>query len=373
MRVLHADLCSAYPLARAGGHRTIHSLLRHLSEQPDSLCLSLSPRRGLGSQLPEYDPRLADFEALGVRSVHLSPAGWRFDCGYPQWAVEDAEAHFEEAVDEIAAEVVWCNCFRSLPLLRRARAQGLGALWYLHDARPEPADLRQAAALGVELAAVSRFIAERVEKATGRTCAVVYPAISESDYHYEEGVSPEDRFVTFINPRPVKGYEIFLELASHLPSVRFLVVEAWPLGANLAEVERQLGALPNVTFWRQQADAREIYRRTSVLLVPSVVEEGGPRVIREAQLCGIPVLGSTRGGVPEMVGEGGLIVTDDANPQAWADVLTALLADPARQAALSADALANAHREELTTPGILRRFAAALERARAHAERERAA
>ena len=73
--------------------------------------------------------------------------------------------------------------------------------------------------------------------------------------------------------------------------------------------------LDNVSFLRQVADAREISRQTRLLLVPSVVEEGGPRVVREAQLSGIPVLGSPRGNVPDMLGEGGDVIEDYKNPR----------------------------------------------------------
>ena len=95
-----------------------------------------------------------------------------------------------------------------------------------------------------------------------------------------------------------------------------------PLGAERETVEAQLALFPNVRFVRRLADTREIYARTRILLVPSVVEEGGPRVIREAQLNRIPVLGSARGGVPEMVGDGGLIIADYEDAGAWAAAIS---------------------------------------------------
>lgn len=360
MRLLQLDLCSSFPLARAGAHRNVHSLLLHLARDPETSCLAVFARRGLGSQLPEYDPKTSDFEALGIRSMHVEPDRWIFDCGYPAWAVDSVEAVFEEAVNEIRPDMVWSNCFLSLPLLRAARRQELPCIWYIHDCRPDPADLREAAQLGVHFVAVSKFIRDRVREQSGGDCQVIYQVISEEDYL----VQPDGAgYVTFLNPRPVKGYEIFLEFAPLLPEVQFLVVEVWPLADGLEEVERQLQALGNVRFWRQRADVREIYKQTRLLLVPSVVEDAAPRVIRETQLSGIPVLGSPRGGIPEMIGDGGLVIEDFQNPQPWAEAIAQLMANRDQYERLSAAAWRNARRNELMTAEVVRRFKAACQSA----------
>ena len=357
------DLCSAFPMARAGGHRTVHALLRRLAQASDTDCLCVFPRRGQGSQLPGYDPGLADFEALGIRSVTCETDRWVFDCGYPLWAMRHLEAeHVAQVMDECIArfspDVVWSNSYRSLPVLRAAVERNLNAFWYVQDARPHATDLREAADLGVRMAAVSRFIAHRVQRYAAEDCRTIYPLIDEREYLVPAGAREPGsaRFVTLINPRPVKGFDIFLGIPALLPQVAFLVVEAWPLGDELSNVHRALAAMPNVRFLRQQADAREIYRQTRLLLVPSVVEEGGPRVIREAQLNGIPVLGSPRGGVPEMIGNGGEIIDDYENPQAWANTIRAILSDASRYESLCRSALENAGREALSSEWIVRNF-----------------
>src|SRR3954454_15297910 len=162
MRLLQLDLSSSYPLARAGGHRTGHSLLRHLARDGEMDCLALIARRGIGSQLPEYDPKLADFETLEIRGVAVGPDRWTFDCGYPIWAVDRVEDVVPEAMNEFRPDVVWSNSFISLPLLRRARAVGLPAVGYIHDGRAGEEDLRAAEGLGIEQVAASRTLAEHV-------------------------------------------------------------------------------------------------------------------------------------------------------------------------------------------------------------------
>ncbi len=89
------------------------------------------------------------------------------------------------------------------------------------------------------------------------------------------------------------------------------------------------------------ADAR---RRAAVVLVPSRCEEACPYAVLDAFAAGIPVLGSNRGGVPELVGAEAAL--DPEDPDAWAEALAALWADPARRSAIG-NALLGRARERL--------------------------
>ncbi|MFD6970059.1 glycosyltransferase [Streptomyces sp. NPDC059949] len=59
-----------------------------------------------------------------------------------------------------------------------------------------------------------------------------------------------------------------------------------------------------------------LYAGSDLLLVPSQVEDAFPRVIVEAGLHGVATIGSSRGGVPEAVGKGGVILHPD-DVEAW--------------------------------------------------------
>jgi len=91
------------------------------------------------------------------------------------------------------------------------------------------------------------------------------------------------------------------------------------------------------------------------LLYPSFWEEAYGRVVVEAQRCGIPVLAARRGGIPEAMNGGGILLEvperswenyrtplthEEVTP--WLDALTRMLMDPAAHAEASRQARAAA-------------------------------
>ena len=77
------------------------------------------------------------------------------------------------------------------------------------------------------------------------------------------------------------------------------------------------------------------------MLAPARSDDPCPMAVVEALADGVPVLGSARGGIPELVGDDAALPPEDT--AAWAAALAALWADPARRAAAGAAALARAH------------------------------
>jgi glycosyltransferase involved in cell wall biosynthesis len=174
---------------------------------------------------------------------------------------------------------------------------------------------------------------------------------------FEVEDASEARYLTMINPVPIKGIGTALRVAARLPEQRFLVVESWPLdGRALAAIERVLAHLPNVRFIRRQVDMREVYGQTRILLVPSAWEEAGARVVREAQLSGIPAIVSRRGGLPEAAGAGAIVIDDPFDTDAWVAAIQSLTDDPARLRALGDAARAHAHSADYSAAVNVERF-----------------
>ena len=160
-----------------------------------------------------------------------------------------------------------------------------------------------------------------------------------------------------INPVGVKGVDTFLEIARRLPSVSFLLLESWKLqDVALKKLHEQLTDLPNVCFQRRVSDMRNIYSQTKLLLVPSRWEEGFGMVSIEAQSCGIPVIASDRGGLPESVGNGGILIKDYLNPDVWVRNIEAILFDKDRYRELSKRAIEHASSPAFRPLDLARRF-----------------
>jgi len=332
MRVLFASRTPFYPFRLGGAARCSHRLLLRLQARGHEV----SVLTGLGRGAFRV-PQSADRPVLGVRAI-AGPDPWRVDVGYPVIATAELDGALAEALDA-RPDLVWSQLRGASEILGGARARGLSALWYLHDALHDAESLRAATAQGVTLVANSRFLARRVVDQTGVEPDIVYPLLDE-----DVRVEPvPDGFVTLVNPVPDKGVEVALDVAARIPEVPFLFVESWPLPVDyLAQLKGFLAAQrPNVTFWSRVADVRQFYARTRVLLVPSQWEETHGRVVREAQQSGIPVVASDRGGLPEAVGEGGRLVPAHSPREVWVEALRSVLADPgpwrARARAAAAD------------------------------------
>lgn len=97
-----------------------------------------------------------------------------------------------------------------------------------------------------------------------------------------------------------------------------------------------LGLQERVSFipWGPPETVAEFMRSLDVLVLLTrttpVVREQFGRVIVEAQSCGIPVIGSECGAIPQVVGTGGWIVPE-SNPAALAQRLDAIAVDPAER------------------------------------------
>ncbi|MEZ5293416.1 MAG: glycosyltransferase family 1 protein [Vicinamibacterales bacterium] len=95
---------------------------------------------------------------------------------------------------------------------------------------------------------------------------------------------------------------------------------------------KMMGYVDDATRLRLYADARAV-------LVPSL-DEGFGLPALEAMACGVPVVVSPAGALPEVVGTAGIVAPLDA-PEAWADAIEGLL-DEARAGALGARGLVRA-------------------------------
>ncbi|MGI8447650.1 MAG: glycosyltransferase [Streptosporangiaceae bacterium] len=203
----------------------------------------------------------------------------------------------------------------------------------------------------VTLVTVSRFLATLTAGLLGVAPAVIYPPVRL------EACLAGDRkpdHITFVNPIPMKGRDVALQVAALLPHRRFVFAEAWNMrGEEREALERGISGLANVSLRPRSVGLADVYRSTALLLVPSQCPEAFSRVVLEACANGIPVLASRTGGVPEAMGESGVLLGAADPADRWAGAIEAILADPGR---LGTAALANAQRAELSMPFVAAQY-----------------
>jgi len=242
------------------------------------------------------------------------------------------------AVVQNGAMLDFAAAFARVGVPSVAYLHGLGFEGWGKTAAPVPLPFRG-------YIANSRFTAERFRHRYGLDTVVIPPLFRRERYVTQAG----GPMVTFINPVPVKGMELALEIAELCPDIPFCFVRAWPLRMReAARLRRRLRRLGNIQLRDRTSDMRSVYRDTKILLVPSQWEdETWGRVASEAQFSGIPVVASNRGGLPEAVGPGGIILGYNQPAIVWAEALRQLWFDARRYGELSDAALGHANRPEL--------------------------
>lgn len=350
MRILYASERPPYPFFLGGAARCAHRLLYQLQRELRADCMAVGSSDYRTTRWSYPDP--AEYEALGMLSVSPDGPGGHIDCGYPIRVFPDFVKGLGNVIDAFKPDVVWAQLEGAKPVLELARSKGVQGLFFVHDAEFDPAELQAIGDLGCHVVCSSRFLADKARKVIGRTAHVVYPC-PETNF----GVVGDLRgYITMINPHRVKGLQTFIEVARRMPSERFLLVESWRLtDPGLAALEEQLAGAANVRFLRRVPDMRQIYRQTKLLLVPSVWEEGFGMVAVEAQSCRIPVVASARGGLPESVGTGGLLVDDYLNADVWVAAIGEVQ-DPGRYTAFATQAARHAAGKAFTAAYSARRF-----------------
>ncbi len=185
----------------------------------------------------------------------------------------------------------------------------------------------------------SQFTATKYQQSFGVKPAVIHSFIDPS--FYKTPTTREN--VTFINPVAQKGRELAIAIAERCPHIPFTFVEGWPL-PDRQELQNRLAKLSNVTFLKPQNDMRKVYSKCRILLAPSIWEEAYGRVVTEAQISGIPVIASNRGGLPEAVGDGGIVLSPEQPVDDWVKALCGLWSNQEKYDELSQAALRYANR-----------------------------
>ncbi|NWF56399.1 MAG: glycosyltransferase family 4 protein [Syntrophaceae bacterium] len=149
----------------------------------------------------------------------------------------------------------------------------------------------------------------------------------------ENGARKEANRVLFVGNTddPKKGVGYLLEAMTFLPErVNLTIVdEGAPFKTHAPDVARKLGIQRRVTFTGKLSPEalRREYQKAQLTAVPSLYEGFGLPAA-ESMACGTPVVATSAGALPEVVGEDGAgILVPPRNPQALATAILQVLED----------------------------------------------
>jgi spore coat protein SA len=103
---------------------------------------------------------------------------------------------------------------------------------------------------------------------------------------------------------------------------------------------------PNVTFagFSAATDIAQEYRAADIFCCPSIWMEAFGNVNIEAMACGVPVVASRVGGIPEIAADGGVLLVRPNSEVELADALQLLIEDNGLRAQLGKEGLASFQR-----------------------------
>ncbi len=150
----------------------------------------------------------------------------------------------------------------------------------------------------------------------------------------------------------VKGHDVLVRALAKLPEARAVIVGEGAERGALLRLAAELGVADRVRLPGRSGRIADELAGFDVYCHPSRYEGLGLALI-EAMLAGLPCVASGVGGIPEVLGDCGLLVPAD-HPDALADALAELAADPERRARLGE----RARRRAGTEFGVARMAAA---------------
>ena len=192
----------------------------------------------------------------------------------------------------------------------------------------------------------------RFEGVPARKISVIANGLDIDAYAPRQPITVVRRVATVANLRREKGHDVLLDAAAivlrRFPDAHFDLVGAGPERAALEARAAALSIDRAVSFQGHCEDIPARLAAADLFVLPSR-SEAFPNAVLEAMAIGLPTIASAVGGLLEVIDHqrNGVLVPP-GDPQALADQISALMADPIRAAEIGAAARARAHEFSFT-------------------------
>ncbi|WP_302080895.1 glycosyltransferase family 4 protein [Salinibaculum rarum] len=171
---------------------------------------------------------------------------------------------------------------------------------------------RQALAAASETVVISEFLQDVLHNTFDCDSTIVRTPVPLDDVRAS---SVDPKYLTVVNPRTtLKGSRLTARIAEHFPNYEFQIAGEFAS----KEDQQRIAGLNHVDHLGWVDNMQRVYENASLILVPSLVEEGGgPRVVIEGFANGIPAVGSDRGAIPEHINDAGRVVSNPMDMEEW--------------------------------------------------------
>ena len=179
----------------------------------------------------------------------------------------------------------------------------------------------------------------------------IFKKMDASDLRRELGINEGEFIIGYVGRlMRMKGLDTLLKAFSTLaqrPACRLLLIGSGEYREEMLSIASDLGICEKMLLTDAVAaeDVPGYINCMDVLVLPSITTPGWVeffgRVLVEAMVCEVPVIGSSSGEIPNVVGDAGLIF-QEGSAEDLRDRLTALISDHSLRRSLAKDGLARA-------------------------------
>lgn len=187
-----------------------------------------------------------------------------------------------------------------------------------------------------EFVSVSRFLAAGAEKITGKTAGAIIENVVDTTLFFDKQQKySRFSFIHVSNMVPLKNVGVIIDAFAGLVQRRKDAIQLILVGnrsREYVEYAERLGLLNLCVFFKGEVSYREVAEmmQQSHCLVLNSRIENAPCVISEALCCGLPVIATDVGGIPELVNGSNAVLIPPGDSKALMNAMEAVLNDYAK-------------------------------------------
>jgi len=176
---------------------------------------------------------------------------------------------------------------------------------------------------------VSKDLQNIAKKLGARDTIVIPSPLDLSDFPEKSSRKKNNQIITVMKLSSIKGASYLIKAMTYIKEGNLIIIGDGPERKKLESLTFNLGLRDRVFFlgWIRHSRLWKHLQQSGIFVLPSL-SEGCPRAILEAMACGLPIVATKVGGIPEIMTDGvnGFLVPP-MNERAIAEAVKRILND----------------------------------------------